>query len=64
MTYSVRSHLINSAAPLTYVDQDSKGRKTCRPARGAADEVRAGDQSENGQANRFDDSTERNSESG
>jgi putative ABC transport system substrate-binding protein len=39
--------------------QDSQGRQAGRPARRAADEVRAGDQSESGEADRINDSTQR-----
>ena len=39
-----------------FVDRILKGSEACRSAGGAADEVRAGDQSENGQADRRDDS--------
>ena len=36
--------------------QNPEGSQACRSAGGAADEVRAGDQSEDGQADRTDDS--------
>ena len=39
--------------------QNPERRQACRSAGGAADEVRAGDQSENGEADRPDDSAER-----
>ena len=39
--------------------QNSEGSQACRSAGGAADEVRAGDQSEDGEADRPDDSAER-----
>ena len=39
-----------------YVDRILKGAKPARPPRGAADEVRAGDQSQDGEADRPDDS--------
>ena len=38
--------------------QDPKGSQACRTARGAADEVRAGDQSQDSEADRRDDSAE------
>ena len=38
--------------------QDPEGSQACRSAGGAADEVRAGDQSQNGEADRSDDSAE------
>ncbi len=46
-----------------YVDRILKGR-SCRSARRAADEVRASDQSQDGQADRRDDSAERAGASG
>ena len=48
----------------SYVDKILKGAKPARSAGGAADEVRAGDQSQDGQADRLDDSAERAGESG
>ena len=39
-----------------YVDKNPEGCKACRSAGGAADEVRVGDQSEDGEADRPDDS--------
>ena len=42
----------------TYVDKILKGAKPARFASGTADEVRVGDQSEDGQADRPDDSAE------
>ena len=42
----------------TYVDKILKGRQACRPTGGAADEVRVSHQSQSGQADRPDDSTE------
>ena len=38
--------------------QNPEGRQACRSAGGAADEVRAGDQSQDGEADRSDDSAE------
>ena len=47
-----------TGASHTYVDRILKGSQACRSAGGAADEVRAGDQSQNGEADRADDSAE------
>ena len=47
-----------------YVDRILKGAKPCRSSGRAADEVRAGDKSENGEADRSDDSAECAGESG
>ena len=46
---------LTGASPY-YVDRILKGSQACRSARRAADEVRAGHQSQNGQADRRDDS--------
>ena len=42
----------------TYVDKNPEGSQACRSAGGAADEVRVGDQSQDGEADRPDDSAE------
>ncbi len=47
-----------------YVDRILKGSQACRSAGGAADEVRAGDQSEDRKADRPDDSAQRACEGG
>src|SRR5262249_35874352 len=43
-------------APRTLRGQDPEGSEACRPAGGATDKVRAGDQSQDGKADRRDDS--------
>ena len=43
--------------------QNLEGRQACRPSGRAADEVRAGDESQNGKADRRDDSKQRPGES-
>ena len=63
MSYGAeRSRLISPRRHLC--GQDPQGHQASRPAGGAADKVRARDQSESGETDRPDDSAERAGESG
>ena len=53
-----------TGASRPYVDKILKGSKACRPAGGAADEIRVRHQPEDRQADRPDDSAQRAGESG
>jgi ABC-type uncharacterized transport system substrate-binding protein len=63
--YELRREACRLVPPRRYIcGQDLEGRKAGRSSRRAAHEVRAGDQFENGEADRFDDPAKRAGESG